>query len=185
MSTDDHRQSLPRENRTSTRYIQGPGCNLRCGGRLNNSTLDVQATNPVLLPRDSHLVILIINRSNSNVMHNRVKETLADKQSRFWVVKGRQLVKKTIEQCKASIRMQGQSYGQPNTSQLPDFRVHEAPAFASIGIDFTGPLFVKTQENSLKNVYIALSTCATTRALHIDVVPDLTKSFSIVSQAFR
>ncbi|XP_065062391.1 uncharacterized protein LOC135689168 [Rhopilema esculentum] len=147
---------------------------LRCGGRLNNSNLDLQAKNPILLPRDSQLTILIILQSHSNVMHNGVKETLADLRSRFWIVKGRQLVKKTIRPCRLCIRIQGQSYGEPKMSQLPDFRVYEAHAFDAVGIDFAGPLYVRTEDNSLKKVYIALFTCATTRALHIEVVPDMT-----------
>ena len=96
---------------------------LRIGGRLNNSNLDVQAKNPILLPGDSQLTILIILQSHSNVMHYGLKETLADLRSRFWIATGPQLVKKTIRPCRLCIRIQGQSYGEPKMSQLPDTRI--------------------------------------------------------------
>ena len=158
---------------------------LRCGGRLNNSNLDIQAKNPILLPRNSHLSNLIIRESHSNVMHNGVKETLAELRSRFWIVKGRQLVKKIIGQCKICTRIQGLSYGEPDMSQLPDFRVQEVHAFHAVGIDFAGPLFIKSEDKSLKKVYIALFTCATTRALHLEIVPDLnTATFLLCFKRF-
>eukprot|EP00795_Rhopilema_esculentum_P010965 gene10965-19801_t len=38
--------------------------------------------------------------------------------------------------------------------QLPDFRVYEAHAFDSVVIDFAGPLFVRTEDHSLKQRHI-------------------------------
>ena len=39
---------------------------------------------------------------------------------------------------------QGKLFSKPRTAALPDFRVKEAPPFAKVGIDFAGPLFVKS-----------------------------------------
>ena len=65
------------------------------------------------------------------------------------------------------------SYGHPEISPLPEFRVKEDLAFTSVGIDFAGPLFIETESQALKKGYIALFTCATTRALHLEIVPNL------------
>ena len=146
---------------------------LRCKGRLNNSSLDIETRNPILIPRNHILANLIVKQSHENVLHNGVKETLMDLRSRFWIVKGRQLVKKIVHACKLCTRIQGLSYGHPEISQLPEFRVKEDLAFTSVGIDFAGPLFIKTESQALKKVYIALITCATTRALHLEIVPNL------------
>ena len=146
---------------------------LRCKGRLNNSSLDIETRNPILIPRNHILANLIVKQSHENVLHNGVKETLMDLRSRFWIVKGRQLVKKIVHACKLCTRIQGLSYGHSEISQLPEFRVKEDLAFTSVGIDFAGPLFIKTESQALKKVYIALFTCATTRALHLEIVPNL------------
>ena len=50
----------------------------------------------------------------------------------------------------------------------------EAPPFSSTGVDFAGPLYVRTHGlTKSKKVWICLYTCCVTRAVSIDVVPDL------------
>ena len=72
---------------------------------------------------------------------------------------------------------------------LPADRVNEASPFEIIGIDFTGPIHIEetkivTKHNkktpvkvvkvkTTSKAYISLTTCAVTRAIHIELVPDL------------
>ncbi|KAL5500600.1 hypothetical protein EMCRGX_G012191 [Ephydatia muelleri] len=57
---------------------------------------------------------------------------------------------------------------------LPECRVKEAFAFSSIGVDFAGPLYVKNPDKA----WICLYTCCATRAVHLDILTDLsTDSF--------
>ena len=134
---------------------------LRCKGRLNNSSLDPAARNPILITRNHSLPNFIVMRSHENVLHNGVKETLVDLRSCFWIVKCWQLVKRIVHTCKLRTRIHGLSYRHPETSQMPEIRVKEDLAFTSIGIYFVGPL-LKTESQVLQKVYIALFTCATT-----------------------
>ena len=76
-------------------------------------------------------------------MHNAVAETLVQVRSRYWIVKGRQTVKRTINKCVLCKKREGRPYGTPPTSQLPGFRLSDEFAFTSIGIDFSGPVYVK------------------------------------------
>ena len=50
-------------------------------------------------------------------------------------------------------------------------------AFTNTGIDFAGPLFVRSGENeeqsNMQKVYLALFTCGSIRAVHLEVVPNL------------
>ena len=49
------------------------------------------------------------------------------------------------------------------------------PAFCNVGVDFAGPLFAKQEGNNLTTkANIALFSCCVTRAIHLEVVPDLT-----------
>ena len=146
---------------------------IRCKGRLQNSSLEYEAKCPILMPRDHYVTTLLIRRCHESVMHNGTKETLAELRSRFWVTKGRQVVKKVIRKCVMCKRIQGQSYEAPKASQLPEFRVKEKHAFSSVGIDFAGPLYVKSKSVQNKKVYLALFTCGVSRALHLELVPDL------------
>ena len=102
---------------------------IRCQGRLLNSNLPSETIHQILLPRDHHITDLIIQDCHESVMHNGTKETLLQLRSRFWVIKGRQLVKKLIRKCVICKKIQGQSYASPATGQLPEFRVREEHAF--------------------------------------------------------
>lgn len=108
-------------------------------------------------------------------MHNGVKDTLTELRSKFWLVKGRQTVKKLLHDCVTCRRYEGKAYKAPPPPPLPDFRVKTAPAFTFTGLDYAGPLYVKeAKRKTEKKVWICLYTCCVTRAVHLDIVPDLT-----------
>lgn len=45
--------------------------------------------------------------------------------------------------------------------------------FSKVGVDFAGPVHVKAPTGGMKKVYIALFSCCVTRALHLELVEDL------------
>ena len=50
-------------------------------------------------------------------------------------------------------------------------------AFSKIAVDFAGPLYVRNiyeSKGDMYKCYIALFTCASTRAIHLELTPDLT-----------
>jgi len=57
---------------------------------------------------------------------------------------------------------------------MPDFRVKIVPPFNVTGLDYTGALIVKTANNIDSKAYVSLFTCAVTRAVHLELVPDMT-----------
>ena len=71
---------------------------------------------------------------------------------------------------------EGTHYSVPSTAPLPEFRLEENFAFTNVGVDFAGPLFIRTGTKdhcSTEKVYIALFTCGSSRAVHMELVPDL------------
>lgn len=70
------------------------------------------------------------------------------------------------------------------TAPLPRDRVRESPPFEVTGVDFAGPLYVKSSGQP-KKAYIALFTCAVTRAVHLELVSDqTTESFLLALKRF-
>ena len=53
--------------------------------------------------------------------HSRVWSTLGELWSRFWVLKGRQVVKKILRDCLTCKREQGKSFGLPPGAAIPGF----------------------------------------------------------------
>ena len=84
----------------------------RCSGRLGNSAVPPGAKHPILLDNDHHLTNLILNECHERVMHGGVKATLTELWSRYWIVRGRQLVK-MLHKCVICHRFQAKPYRSP------------------------------------------------------------------------
>ena len=146
---------------------------LRCRGRLQNSDLEYNAKYPILIPRDHRLTELIVQRCHREVHHGGVRATLSRLRTKFWVVRGRQMVKKLLSRCVVCKKLEGRPCSVTKVADLPEFRIREVAPFSKVGIDFAGPLFAKCCSKSSRKVYIALFTCCVTRALHLELVRDL------------
>ena len=68
----------------------------RCKGRLEKADLPFSTRHPALLPKHHPLTDLIIRESHERVMHNGVKETLAETRSKYWIIHGRQCVRRVL-----------------------------------------------------------------------------------------
>ena len=155
---------------------------LRCGGRLTNSDLQYSTKHPIFLSKQTHLAMLIARKAHEKVLHNGVKDILTEIRTKYWIVKGRSLVRSVIHQCVVCRRYEGKPHHYPAPPPLPEFRVNEALPFSSTGVDFAGPLYIKTHGLvKSKKVWICLYTCCTMRAVSIDVVPDLSTNTFIRS----
>ena len=67
---------------------------------------------------------------------------------------------------------QGKTILPPPSPDLPGFRVnHLTNVFEATGLDYAGPLLIKELESS--KVYILLFTCASSRAIHLELTPDM------------
>ena len=147
----------------------------RCGGRLNKANTPYSSKHPILLYKQHRLAILITEYAHKRTMHGGVKETLTKIRAKYWFVKGRQFVRKIIYRCVTCRRSEVPHYKVVPEPPLPEFRVQEAPPFAYCGVDFAGPLYVKVNESSEHNkVWICLYTCCVTRAVHLELLPDMT-----------
>ena len=147
----------------------------RCGGRLDHANIPLETKHPILLPRGHYLTELIVQRAHKKVLHNGIKETLTEVRSRFWILKGRSLVRKLIHQCTVCRRFEGSHYQVPPPPPLPEFRVSKQPAFTFTGVDFAGPLYIRYPgRKEASKVWLCLFTCCVVRAVHLDLVPNMT-----------
>lgn len=61
----------------------------------------------------------------------------------------------------------------PSIPPLPKGRVRSARPFSRTGLDCLGPMFIKMGE-ALKKCWVCLFTCLVTRAVHLELVQDMT-----------
>ena len=149
---------------------------LRLKGRLEQSHLTYDAKHPILLNKNSHLTKLIIVDAHERVKHMRVKATLNEIRTRFWICKGKSTVAAVIRDCVPCKRAIGKTLVGPPPPDLPSYRVAYEFAFNNIGIDYAGPLMVKdiySTSTVMYKSYICLFTCAATRNVHLELCPGM------------
>lgn len=145
----------------------------RLKGRFGESTMTEDEKQPILLQSVSWLTTLVVRNAHQDVLHFGVETTLAKIRERFWIIRGRNVVKNVLKKCVTCKRYQGRTMKPPGETNLPGFRVnHLSSAFSTTGLDYAGPLFVRNKGLSSK-VYILLFTCASSRAIHLELTPDM------------
>ncbi|GFS66560.1 uncharacterized protein NPIL_53281 [Nephila pilipes] len=145
---------------------------LRVRGRFEESEFSTNEIHPILLPNQSKFTELLIFRECNKAYHGGVCATLAKIRSRYWMPRGRHTVKKVLKDC-LICRKYYLKTAQLITAQLPKNKVLENPPLTVTGIDFTGLNF-RSEKDSQQKFYITLFTCVDTRALHNELITDMT-----------
>ncbi|XP_071123186.1 uncharacterized protein [Mytilus edulis] len=156
---------------------------VRCNGRIHNAPISENTKFPYLIPANYPLTKLIVMDAHERSLHSGLNATLTYVRQSYWVPTLRQFVKKLLNKCVTCRKVMGKSYNKPDPPPLPKIRVQEASPFTVTGVDYTGALYIKNSEGTLRKAYICLFTCASTRAVHLEVVPNLSEHSFI--QAFR
>uniref|UniRef100_A0A1I7VFI4 Integrase catalytic domain-containing protein n=1 Tax=Loa loa TaxID=7209 RepID=A0A1I7VFI4_LOALO len=93
-------------------------------------------------------------------------------------------IKRTISSCMAWKRWKAKPFKLPLMPSLPESRVMRSRSFEQVGLDYLGPLSIKSPTGVIKR-WIALFTCFTTRAVHLELVEDLSaENFSHIMRRF-
>ena len=143
----------------------------RVGGRLKKMNRFHEA-HPVLIPRDSHFAFLLAKEAHENLGHSGRPSVIARiRQNGFWITGIRRVVRSVTTQCVPCKRLYASAESQ-KMSNLPEDRVEPAPPFANCGIDCFGPFVVKEGRKQFKR-YGLIVTCLATRAIHIEVLEDM------------
>ena len=159
--------------RKLTPFIDEVGL-LRVGGRLQNSDLPYDVKHPVILPAKHHVTELVIRQAHAKIGHSRgINPVLAEIQTRFWIIHGREAVKKLKYNCFKCRRMH-ESFLEQIMAPLPSSRtLVSLRAFANVGIDFAGPFVTKITRRVTAKRYVCLFTCVQTRGVHLEMVYSL------------
>ena len=149
---------------------------IKLKGRLEYADLPMAAKFPILIPKTSHLGDLIIRDAHIDVLHYGMKDTLTQVRSEYWLVQGRSRVQKVLNKCYLCQKYERKLMKKPPAAPLPDYRASCCVPFSYVGVDYLGPLHVyptpSSKNASLQKVHVVLFTCANTRAVHLDIVPD-------------
>jgi len=149
---------------------------LRVGGRLHYSSIKYDQKHPMLLPKKSPLTQLIITEEHLRLLHAGPQLLLSSINRKFWIVGARSLIRQYVHKCikcwkdrpKTATQLMG---------DLPSYRIEPTRPFLNAGVDFGGPFLVKSAKGrggKVTKAYISLFICLCTKAVHIELVSDLT-----------
>lgn len=149
---------------------------IRVGGRMSNSTFSYSQSHPVILNGKHPVTKLIILSEHLRLMHAGPTLLLSSLNRRFHIIRARKTVRFVVRQCiickRQSIKPQDQLLG-----QLPTERVSLATPFEKSGVDYAGPFQIKyghVRKPTVIKTYICLFVCLTVKAVHLELVSDLT-----------
>ena len=160
---------------------------IRSRGRIGKSSMfDFEVMNPILLAKDHHLTQLIIEFYHRRCQHLGIQTTLNTvRNNGFWIPRMRQYVKKVLGLCTTCKRYNSLAFRYPRMTNLPKHRVNFVQPFKHTGVDFTGHLWIKNENDENVKMYLLIFTCLNVRAIHIELVPDMsTHSFVLAFLRF-
>jgi|LakMenEpi03Aug12_release.lakeMendotaPanAssembly.Ray.scaffolds.fasta_scaffold241056_3 hypothetical protein len=153
------------------------------GGRIGRAKLPYNARHPPLLPNKHLLTEKDVRVLHDQMHHESGTDYLFSKPCQhFWIIRGRELVKKTRRLCLQCIKERAAPATQM-MGDLPAERLNSySPPFTHVAVDYFGPIETSACRNRVVKRYGALFTCQETRAVHLEKI---SVSLSEVYRAFR
>ena len=116
---------------------------LRVGSRIKNAPVTDYTKHPVILPADSPVSPLIIQKIHIETGHGGRDQVLSRLCQRYWVIHATSVCRQICKYCVSCRRHCGRTV-QQQMADLPTDRVTpDQPPFTSIGVDFFGSIQVK------------------------------------------
>ena len=146
----------------------------RANGRLKASKLfKFEQKHPILLPKNHKVSELIVQQVHKDVYHPGYSRVVAEVRKKYWMVGLRSMARKIGKDCIVCRRWRGTAFEQM-MSDLPDCRTSTGHPFEKTAIDYFGHFYIKVGYRGRRKAFGAIFTCLTTRAVHVELVTDLT-----------
>lgn len=150
---------------------------LRVGGRLQClESLSFDEKHPIILHKDSPLSMLIAQDAHAQTLHGGPQLLMSHIARKFWITNVHSLAKHVVNQCITCTRYAKQTLSQI-MANLPKERINLIRPFLATGVDYAGPIQIRTTKGrgfkSYKG-YICVFVCMASKAIHLEAVSDLT-----------
>ena len=153
------------------------------GGRLQHSHLATGEKNPIVLPKGSHISLLLTRHHHEQVRHQgRHLTEGAIRAAGLWLLGGKKLINSVIHKCLTCRKLRGKLEEQ-KMADLPSERLEICPPFTYVGLDVFGPWSVTTRRTrggqAESKRWAIMFSCMSSRAVHIEVIESMDTSSCI------
>lgn len=147
---------------------------LKVGGRLEFAAISDGQKHPIILPSKINFVVCYVRHLHLTNYHAGPKALMALIRQRFWIINSRNLCRKIVNSCPQCTRYRPKLL-QQMMGNLPVERLNPARPFARCAVDFCGPIntYYRVRGKVPYKTYVAVFVCLATKAVHIEVVSDL------------
>ncbi|XP_055585016.1 uncharacterized protein LOC129737877 [Uranotaenia lowii] len=147
---------------------------VRIESRISEAAfISYDTRNPIILPKKHHATELIVLWYHRKYLHCNTETIINELRQRFHVSSLRTMVRRIRKQC-THCQVYKASPAVPRMSPLPAARLRAFHRpFSFVGLDYFGPMNIRVGRSTNKR-WVALFTCLTIRAVHLEVVHSLT-----------
>ena len=107
------------------------------------------------------------------MLHAGRERTLCETPRKFWILRGRNLVKKVVKDYVTCRKLRQYPYSTQMADLPPERLKIFSPPFSVTGVVLFGLFWLKYGRNKKIKNWGAVFTCATVRAIHLEIVQDL------------
>ncbi|XP_038116923.1 uncharacterized protein LOC119769092 [Culex quinquefasciatus] len=159
-------------NALNPRLVEGV---ILVGGRLRNAAVSAGRKHPMILDNHHPLTKLILQHYHHKYFHAGLQLLISSVRERFWPLSVRRAARQVIFECVPCFRNKPKVQDQL-MADLPQERVNPAPPFLKTGVDYCGPFQLSYPGRKARPVrcFVAVFVCLVTKAVHLEVVTDLT-----------
>ncbi|XP_053960415.1 uncharacterized protein LOC128864687 [Anastrepha ludens] len=160
-------------------YIDEDGV-LRVRGRIEAASwLPISARRPIILPPKHCFSNLVAMHYHVKMHHQNLEATICEIRRLYWIPRLRSLLRSIVANC-AICRLRKIHAVSPLMGPLPIDRLTPyVRPFSYTGLDYFGPITVTVRRANEKR-WVALFTCLTVRAVHLELAHDLSTDSCII-----
>ncbi|XP_028042657.1 uncharacterized protein LOC114252372, partial [Bombyx mandarina] len=153
---------------------------LKINGRIGNIEGADVITSPLVLDGSRRETRLMIDFIHRKMHHAGTEATIAECRQSYWVLRLRPVTRSVIHNC-LPCRIRKDTPPRPATGDHPPSRLaHHRRPFTYVGLDYFGPYQVTTGRSTQKH-YVAIFTCLTTRAVHLEPAASLSTDSAVMA----
>lgn len=155
---------------------------IRVGGRAGKSDVPYDTKHPIIIEKNSRFSELLIQEAHAATAHGGAQIMAQYIRKMYWIPRLRLQLKSFITQC-VICKKASQECAEQLMADVPVERLGPNKPFRFTGVDYAGPitLLEKYGRNSKKRkAWIVIFVCLVTRAVHIDLVTDMTAAAFIM-----
>ncbi|XP_055590340.1 uncharacterized protein LOC129742466 [Uranotaenia lowii] len=180
---DSKPMSVKSRLRWFTPFLDQDGV-MRVGGRLDRASLTYDSRHQILLPPHHRFSALPVQCYHQRNLHASPQLLIGLLRLRYWIIGARNLAKVVVHRCTICFRARPKSVEQ-FMAELPKERITATRPFTVTGVDYWGPIMLKHPHRRAAptKAFVAVFICFCTKAVHIELVFDLTTAKFI--QALR